>query len=101
MEGGKKREPKAARNAAEAQQSIEPAISRHYKRRTHVWIRIEVDCWPGCRLLEHQGGRTEEKGWRHRSCAPGAGTAGLRHCGGLDDRRLGNGLERDLEAVRR
>src|SRR5579863_2352583 len=24
-----------------------------HKRWAHVWIRIEVHCWPGCRLLEH------------------------------------------------
>src|ERR1022692_27131 len=23
------------------------------KRRSHVWIRIENDCWPGCGVLEH------------------------------------------------
>ena len=33
-----------------------------HKRWAHVWIRIEVDCWPGCGLLEHQGGGAEEEG---------------------------------------
>ena len=62
MEPQAKRKPKAAAKAA-GQVEKSAGRSRRNKRWAHVWIGIEVHCWPGCRLLEHQGGGAEEKGW--------------------------------------
>src|SRR5947209_9169355 len=69
-----------------------------HKRWAHVWIRIEVHCWSGCGLLEHQGGGAEEEGRPDRSRASWPGAALVGHRGRFDDRGLGNGIERDFEA---
>ena len=63
MEAKSKRKPKAA-----------VRLPGNRKRRAHVWIRIENDCWSGCGLLQHQGGGAEERAQRHRSRAPGPGS---------------------------
>src|SRR5579864_9767302 len=78
-----------------------PGESRRKQRRAHVWIRSEDDCWSGCGLLEHQGRGAEAQGPGYRGSASRARAAGSRYRGRLDDRGLGHGVERDLEAVHR
>src|SRR5207245_10735138 len=48
MEAKGKKKPRAAARAAGSQ-----------KRRAHAWIRIEDECWSGCRLIQHHGSRAD------------------------------------------
>ncbi len=52
MEPQAKRKPKAARKLRGSSENSRAKAGTR-KRWAHVWIGIEVHCWPGCRLLEH------------------------------------------------
>src|SRR5579862_1435955 len=61
--GEAKAESGRERRRTELRQTSRAAKPAPHKRWAHVWTWIEVDCWAGCRLLEHQGGGAEEEGW--------------------------------------